>query len=186
MEPGSGWADMTQTAKLTASDGAGGDYFGYSVSISGDTVAVGAYDATVGGNLYQGAAYVFVEPGSGWADMTQTAKLTASDGAGGDSLGVSVSIDGDTVVIGSPVATVGGNSGQGAAYVFTEPGSGWADMTQTAKFTASDGAADDYFGNSISISGDTIVVGVSNATVGGNDIQGTAYVLNPRPSPRLT
>ena len=41
-EPGSGWANMTQTAKLTASDGAAGDLFGYSVSISGNTVVVGA------------------------------------------------------------------------------------------------------------------------------------------------
>ena len=91
----------------------------------------------------QGAAYVFTEPGSGWANMTQTAKLTASDGAADDRFGDSVSISGNTVVVGAPNATVGGNSGQGAAYVFTEPGSGWANMTQTAKLTASDGAADD-------------------------------------------
>ena len=100
-EPGSGWANMTQTAKLTASDGAAGDYFGYSVSISGNTVVVGA-SATVGTNSYQGAAYVFTEPGSGWANMTQTAKLTASDGAAGDDFGNSVSISGNTVVVGAP------------------------------------------------------------------------------------
>ena len=57
----------TQTAKLTASDGAADDYFGCSVSISGNTVVVGAHDATVGSNSDQGAAYVFTEPGSGWA-----------------------------------------------------------------------------------------------------------------------
>ena len=89
----------------------------------------------------QGAAYVFTEPGSGWANMTQTAKLTASDGAAGDDFGTSVSISGNTVVVGAPDATVGANSGQGAAYVFTEPGSGWANTTQTAKLTASDGAS---------------------------------------------
>ena len=89
---------------------------------------------------------MFTEPGSGWADMTQTAKLTASDGAADDDFGYSVSISGNTVVVGAPYATVGGNSDQGAAYVFTEPGSGWANMTQTAKLTASDGAAGDEFG----------------------------------------
>ena len=90
--------------------------------------------------------------------MTQTAKLTASDGAAGDDFGSSVSISGNTVVVG---ARCHGrrNSHQGAAYVFTEPGSGWANMTQTAKLTASDGAADDDFGYSVSISGNTVVVG---------------------------
>ena len=163
-EPGSGWANMTQTAKLTASDGAADDDFGDSVSISGNTVVVGAADATVGANSGQGAAYVFTEPGSGWANMTQTAKLTASDGAAGDDFGFSVSISGNTVVVGAPNATVGGNAGQGAAYVFTEPGSGWANMTQTAKLTASDGAAGDDFGYSVSISGNTVVVGARRAT----------------------
>ena len=91
--------------------------------------------------------------------MTQTAKLTASDGAASDEFGSSVSISGNTVVVGAPDATVGGNTQQGAAYVFTEPGSGWANMTQTAKLTASDGAADDWFRHSVSISGNTVVVG---------------------------
>ena len=68
----------SQAAKLTASDGAVDDFFGYSVAISGDTAIVGAWldddNATD-----SGSAYVFVKPVSGWADMTQTAKLTASD-----------------------------------------------------------------------------------------------------------
>ena len=134
------------------------DHFGDSVSISGNTVVVGAHEATVGGNSDQGAAYVFTEPGSGWADMTQTAKLTASDGAADDYFGTSVSISGNTVVVGASEPR-SAQHGQGAAYVFTEPGSGWANMTQTAKLTASDGAAGDYFGFSVSISGNTVVVG---------------------------
>ena len=76
--------------------------FGDSVSISGNTVVVGAPDATIGSNSQQGAAYVFTESGSGWANMTQTAKLTASDGAAGDAFGISVSISGNTVVVGAP------------------------------------------------------------------------------------
>ena len=57
--------------------------------------------------------------------FVQEAKLTASDGAVDDNFGGSVAISGNTVVVGAPDATVGGNSGQGAAYVFTESGSGW-------------------------------------------------------------
>ena len=132
--------------------------FGVSVSISGNTVVVGAPSATVGSNSDQGAAYVFTEPGSGWANMTQTAKLTASDGDGSRrfrQLGFDQRQHGGGR---SDGATVGSN-GQGAAYVFTEPGSGWANMTQTAKLTASDGAAGDDFGSSVSISGNTVVVG---------------------------
>ena len=145
--------------QLTASDGATGDDFGVSVSISGNTVVVGALRSA---DNSQGAAYVFTEPASGWANMTQAAKLTASDGAANDYFGDSVSISGNTVVVGACNATVGANGGQGAAYVFTEPGSGWTNMTQTAKLTASDGAADDDFGDSVSISGNTVVVGADN------------------------
>ena len=157
---------FVQAAVLTASDGQAQDEFGTSVSISGDTVVVGAPDATVGNNAEQGAAYVFTESGSGW---TQTAKLTASDGAAKDYFGDSVSISGNTVVVGAEGATVSGNIDQGAAYVFTEPASGWADMTQTAELTASDGQAYDGFGTSVSISGNTVVVGAPGG--------GAAYVF---------
>jgi hypothetical protein len=132
--------------------------------------------ATVDGNFYQGAAYVFSEPGSGWADMTQTAKLTAADGAVGDAFGWSVSISGNTVVVGA----YGANGPflvalAGAAYVFTKPGAGWAkNMTQTAKLTAADGAECDFFGWSVSISGNTVVAGAE----GVNSAQGAAYVFS--------
>ena len=121
VKPASGWADATDTAKLTASDIVSGENFGFSVAISGGTVVVGAPDVTVGGNLDQGAAYVFVRPRSGWADGTQTAKLAASGGTAFDLLGTSVAIDGDTVVVGAPGATVDANLFQGAAYVFSRP-----------------------------------------------------------------
>ena len=72
------WA---QLAKLTGSDSVANDRLGWSVTVSGDTVVVGAPTDDVGSNADQGAAYVFVKPSTGWANMTQTAKLTASDGA---------------------------------------------------------------------------------------------------------
>ena len=95
---------FVQEAKLTASDGTADDGFGVSVAISGNTVVVGAPWTPFNPDTWEpgpGAAYVFAEPGSGWATMTQTAELTASDGAAGDGFGVSVSISGNTVVVGA-------------------------------------------------------------------------------------
>jgi hypothetical protein len=176
VKPGSGWSNVTQTAKLTAT-GTLGDRFGSSVSISGNTVVVIAEGNIEFGGNDKSTAYVFVEPGSGWSNMTQTAKLTASDSGPNDSFGSSVAIDGNTVVVGDMDATVGENLQQGAAYVFVEPGSGWSDMTQTAKLTASDGTTYNWFGNQVAISGNTVVVGAYGATVGGNVWQGSAYVF---------
>jgi hypothetical protein len=149
-KPSSGWSNMTQTAKLTASDGADNDYLGYSVAISGTTVVAGAPNA----NGYAGAAYVFVQPVSGWANMTETAKLTAAGKY--STMGNSVAISGTTVVIGSPDQ---GGTQPGAAYVFVKPLSGWTSMTQTAKLTPSDGHQYDAFGSAVAVSGNTVVAG---------------------------
>ncbi|MCP4373769.1 MAG: hypothetical protein GY797_37560, partial [Deltaproteobacteria bacterium] len=147
-----------------------------SVAVSGDTVVAGALGDDDNGND-SGSAYVFVKPGSGWADMTQTAKLTAADGAVDDRLGSSVAVSGDTVVAGADWDDDNGG-GSGSAYVFAKPGSGWADMTQTAKLTASDGATYDYFGRSVAVSGDTVVVGAYRDDDNGTDA-GSAYVFEP-------
>ena len=159
VKPASGWANMTQAAKLIASDGALGDEFGYSVAIDGDIVVAGAPFVT-GSGYHQGAAYVFLRSASGWANMTQTAKLTASDATTNDGLGGSVAISGNSVVAGAFCAHYSfPNCGPGAAYLFLEPASGWANMTQTAKLTASDGAQNDSLGASVAISGNTAVAG---------------------------
>jgi hypothetical protein len=168
---------LVQQAKLTVSDGGSRDAFGHSVAIAGDTIVVGAPNATVG-TVRQGAAYVFVKPASGWAGgQTEAAKLSASDGAENDSFGASVAIEGDTVVVGSLVA-VDGRMAQGAAYVYVRPAGGWSGShTQNAKLAASDGAANDLLGFPVAIAGDTIVAGAFNATVGANGGQGAAYVF---------
>ena len=152
----------TQTAKLTASDGASGDGLGWSVAIAGDTIVVGAPFDTVGVNFFQGSAYTFTRTGA--PDRMQTAKLTASDGLSSDNLGLSVAIDGDTIVAGAPGDKIGANSGQGSAYTFAATGG--PDRTQTAKLTASDGTAFDGLGGSVAIEGDTIVAGVPFDAVG--------------------
>ena len=175
---------LIQLAKLTASDGAACDLFGLS-AISGDggTVVVGALQAKVGSNFRQGAAYVFLKPGSGWATTSSfVAKLTASDGAGLDAFGSSVAVsdDGGTIVVGAGGATFGSNLHQGAAYVFVKPTSGWTTTSNfTAKLTASDGAGSDELGLSAAVSGDgsTIVAGAGGAKNGSNTFQGAAYVF---------
>jgi hypothetical protein len=137
-------------AELTSSDGTQTNLFGYSIAVSGTTVAIGA---TLNGT---GAVYVFEKPANGWENMTQVAKLTASDGEPDTRLGVSVAVSGDTIVAGAI-----GVSNSGPAYVFVEPPGGWADMTQTAELSPTDGSEFDYFATSVGISGDTIAVGSS-------------------------
>jgi nucleoside-specific outer membrane channel protein Tsx len=227
VEKGGTW---TQQAELTASDGAGSDYFGASVAVNSNTVVVGAPYHQVGSSFEQGAAYVFVREGTTW---TQQAELTSSDGAAvdhfgtsvaaesgmvvvgaighgsstehpgagaayvfggsggmwnqeaelkasrgkrGDAFGVSVAISETTAVVGAychPFTEAEG-CGPGAAYVFEESDSKWH---QTAELTASDGAANDYFGVSTAVSGPTAVVGAYQHTVGQNYQQGAAYVF---------
>ena len=175
---------FVQVGKLTASDGVAGDWLGLSVAVSGDTIVAGAPRVNVGGNSpLQGAVYVFVEPAGGWASATETARLTASDGASGDQFGSTVAISPNTIVVAAPDATVGnngngGNADQGAAYVFAKPATGgWQSGTETAKLIAPDGSANDLLGTSLGISGDTVVAGAFNQTIGGNQSQGAAYVF---------
>ena len=167
VKPTGGWATSTETAKLTASDGAALDYFGYSVAVDGDTVLVGAYrdDDEENDSEDSGSAYIFTKPNSsgGWADWdpmedTETAKLTASDGADDDWFGVSVALDGNTAVIGASGDDDKGID-SGSVYVFVKPPGAWADGNETDKRTADDGEAQDNFGYSVAVDVDTVVVG---------------------------
>jgi hypothetical protein len=161
-----------QQAQLTAGDGAANDFFGYSVAIAGDTALVGAYNDGVGANTSQGSAYVFTRSGSTWS---QQAKLTANDGAAGDYFGVSVAIAGETALVGAFRDDVGANPDQGSAYVFSRSGATWSQQT---KLTANDGAANDRFGWSVAIAGETALVGAYYDDVGANTEQGSAYVFS--------
>ena len=92
--------------------------------------------------------------------------------------GVSVAVSGDTVVVGAPFDDVGNNIAQGAAYVFVKPAGGWAGLlTENAKLVASDGQPVDFFGDSVAVSGDTVVVKDVFGDVGANRDQGSAYVF---------
>jgi hypothetical protein len=148
--------DETQLAKITASDGAASDLFGNSVAVGNGRIVVGAE----GENNWQGAAYIFD------LDDTQLAKITASDGAASDRFGRSVAVGNGRIVVGAYQDDDNGNS-SGSAYIFD------LDGTQLAKITASDGAASDFFGNSIAVGCGRIVVGAY-----GNNNNGSAYIYD--------
>ena len=147
---------FTQTKKLTASDAAENDRFGYSVATNGDTVVVGAYSK----NSNTGAAYIFERNQGGAENWGQVQKLTANDAAVNDQFGRSVAIDVDTVVVGAGRK----NFSTGAAYVFERNQGGAENWGQVQKLTASDAAGADNFGRSVSINADTVVVGAGVRT----------------------
>jgi hypothetical protein len=156
---------FAQRAKLTASDGTAGDYFGRSVAFDADgsTALIGAANKSSS----TGAAYVFSGSGSVW---TEQAKLTASDGAIGDYFGNAVALDtgGTTALIGASNK----NNSSGAAYAFTGSGATW---TEQAKLTASDEMNLDGFAGSVALGGDgsTALIGAANKDVS----TGAAYVF---------
>ncbi len=162
-----------QGSALPRTDGATFDYFGSSVGVSNDTALIGASFRTVAGQAYQGAAYVFVRSGLAW--QQQGSPLLSSDGATDDTFGTAVSISGDTAIIGASGKSTALNVTQGAAYVFARSNGVWAEQGST--LAPMDAAAYDYFGASVGISGDTLIVGAPGKTVGGNRGQGGAYVF---------
>ncbi len=168
IKTGNTWA---QQAYVKASNTSSNDYFGWSVSLSedGNTLAVGASseDTLIGGS---GAAYVFTRTNSVWS---QQALIKASNPGGSDKFGFSVSLsnNGNTLAVGAPYEdcnSTGINGDEsnnsatssGAAYVFTRTDSVWS---QQAYVKASNTGSNDWFGYSLSLSGDgnTLAVGAA-------------------------
>jgi hypothetical protein len=192
----SGWADVaanqnqgaawvfvrngitwSQQARLTASDAAKYDEFGRSIAISGETILVGS-QTRLGANDYQGAAYIFDRSGANW---TQTAKLTAPDGAYNDRLGFSVALEGDTAVVGCSGDDLADHQNQGSLYVFTRREGTWS---LHAKRTTHDGDTFDAMGYSVAISGDDIAAGVPFDDVGSSLDQGAVQVFSASAAPQ--
>jgi large repetitive protein len=159
--PAEGWADATQTASLTASDGAAGDLLGASLAVYWNTIVAGAPQATVNGSPGAGAAYAFAWNARHWVTGTQSAKLVAPDPGPSAQLGASVSFQFETAVVGAP-----GQSkvapGAGAAYQFSGAGSSWGFQ---AELTPSDASAGEEFGRSVAVIGTNILVGAPNVGV---------------------
>lgn len=165
---GSNWI---QEAKLLASDGAARDSFGISASISNNVAVVGSYYDDDKGSQ-SGSVYVFRFNGASWI---QEAKLLANDGTENDYFGYSVSISEDKIIVGSFSNSEKG-TGAGAAYAFRYNGSSWI---QEAKLFANDAAQNDYFGYSVSISGDKAIIGSLYDDVNVSN-SGSAYIFEYR------
>lgn len=168
------WGEVTQ---FTTTDGQFNDLFGDTVSLSGDTILVGAFgddgECPSNGACNSGAAYIFQEDFGGVGNWGQVVRLTASDAALGDSFGKSVDIHGDVAVVGAPRED-GDGLDIGAAYIFERDHEGSDNWGEVRKITGSDVGNSGFFGESVAVSGatvsgDTVIVGAPN--------QNAAYVF---------
>jgi hypothetical protein len=160
----SGWPTVP-TATLADPTATTGDFFGYSVAVSESTAVIG----TFGGNSTynrRGAGYVYVKGSSGWP-TTPTATLAALDGTAHHGFGSSVAVSANTVVVGAN----GDYGSPGKAFIYVRGSSGWP-TTPTVTLTAPAGTTSDNFGNSVAVSGNTVVVGA----YGINSYAGAAYI----------
>lgn len=152
-------SEWVEEAKLIASDGMANDRFGGSVSVCGDLAVVGAQDDRELG-IQSGSAYIFRYDGTTWIEE---AKLLSPDGAAMDLFGISVSVNGNIVVVGTKIG-VGRHRHTGSAYVFRYDGMNW---NQEARLFASDGSVSGFFGTSVSVNDNVIVVGAYGQRPGG-------------------
>ncbi len=174
----SNWGEVT---KLIPSDGQIGDWFGWSVSLSGDTVVVGA--AAIAQHRSAGASYVFQRNQGGASMWREVRKITASDAQANDQFGKSVSLSGDTVVVGAAQEDAA-DENAGAAYVFERNQGGADNWGEVQKLIASDHQATDFFGSGVAVAGGTVVVGAFREDAGGSSA-GAAYVFQG-PAPIIT
>lgn len=159
-------ADWIELQKLIASDGDAGDKFGISVAIDGGTIVVGSHlDDNIGTD--SGSAYVFTRSEGLWSRQQ---KLIPLDSAAGDKFGFSVAVDNNTIVVGA----YGSDSTSGAAYVFTKTGENWS---QRQKLTPSDPCLNGYFGYSVEILNNTVIIGSYKDNHSGRTYAGSAYVF---------
>jgi hypothetical protein len=167
-----------EEGKLVAGDRAANDYFGRSVTISGDgtRLAIGAYQADISSTTDAGAVYVFSRSGSSW---TQEAKITASDKAINDHFYISrLDYSGTRLIVGAVDKTVSGNNAAGQVYVFTRSGTTW---TQEAiLFPTADAAKVLNFGGSIEVDSDAnrVIIGCENATENSINYSGSVYIYS--------
>ena len=153
--------------KITANDGADNDNFGFSVSLSGVYVIIGAFqDDDNGDNA--GSAYIYRRSGTIWSEQQ---KLIASDAADNDLFGLAVAISGDYSIIGAPFNSDFG-MGSGSSYIFRRNETAW---TEQHKITASDGAEDDRFGDAVALSGEYAIVSAKHGDNSGSN-RGSAYI----------
>ena len=168
--------NVTESAKLVASDGWDYDNFGFAVCLSGNTSLIGAWRDMVGSSTQQGSAYIFRNLDTVTGTRTEDLKLIASDGVAGDRLGRSASLCGNIALVGAYFDDIGANVDQGSAYIFRNVDTGSGTRNEDLKLVASDGAAGDILGHAVSISGSSALVGAYLHDIGSNINQGSAYL----------
>jgi hypothetical protein len=193
-KPAGGWTNGTESAKLTGFGDRAGAAFGSSTAMSGDTIVIGAPDPLAGSDGFPrgaGSAHVFNRSRTNGA-VAERATLTPSDWfdpltghAKGSRFGAAVAVAWGTILVGAPFEGDADHSRPGAAYLFEEPAIGWVTMTETVKLSASDAAFDDYFGQSVAIAGNTIVIGAPEDDVGTVYNQGSVYLRSILPDVTL-
>lgn len=155
---------------ITPNDGEDGDLFGCAIDFDGQTAVIGACEAS-GMPPGPGKAYVFIRQGDAWV---QQAKLTPD--VDGLRLDVDdVALHGDRIVLGSADAAKVVGEWTGAAFVYERQGTEWV-LAQT--LYAEDGRTDDYFGQSVALSADALLVGAPFKPVLNNAGQGVTYAFN--------
>ena len=164
---GSNWIEQ---ADLVSSDGASDDYYGSEVVISGDYAIVSASQKNVGPHTNQGKIYFIKRTGVSWSELDD---ITSSDGATNDFFGSSLAISGDYAIVGASSKDIGANANQGKIYFFKRTGINWVEQDA---LTASDGEANDYFGNGVAISGDYAIAGAFGKNIESNISQGQVYI----------
>jgi hypothetical protein len=204
---GGAWTQQAYLKPASVGDTQRGDFFGSAVSISGDTILVGAPgedSASTGVNSTPnetagdaGAAYVFVRSGATWSQQAYLKVASFGTSQSGDVLGLSVAVSGDTAIVGAPYES-GSNTGvnsapnesatlAGAAYVFVRSGSVWTQQAYLKPAAIGPTQEEDQFGYSVAIDGDTVAVGAfheSSSSTGVNSspnesarFAGAAYVF---------
>ncbi|MDN5215487.1 Ig-like domain-containing protein [Fulvivirgaceae bacterium BMA12] len=163
LKPGAKWDDANEDAQLTASDADQNYRFGHDVAIDNDVIVVGAPDAYGTGNR-SGAVYVFEQPLSGWVNMHETAKLIESKPnlkSAKENFGISVDIDSDVIVAGSPYYDGAVYEDQGAVFVYEKPVSGWQNSVESYLLTSSNPGHSNWLGVDVSIQSNVIGAGIA-------------------------
>ena len=159
------------TLRATLTNGETNDRFGENVAIDGNTIVIG-----VGGQVVE-KAFVFTKPANGWRTTAPTAVLTQSDPEPLDAFGTAVDVQGNTVAVGAGLHDVGAAQDSGAVYVYTKPASGWRSATETARLTARNAMPGMGLGQSVAVSGATVVSGASGMDRGAVPNTGGALVF---------
>jgi len=168
VKPAGGWpAAMTETVKLVAPVAAADRGFGSALALEGDTLVVGSPgkdDALVPGEVF-----VYQGGGDSW---TLKATLSVSGLNGSDSFGTILDFDGQTIAVGA----FGQDGSKGAVYLYRKPSGGWSSKSHDVMLVAADGQANDFFGGSVAVDGDTVLVGANGDDDHGSK-SGAAYVF---------